>query len=164
MVLPDLPVTDLSVRSCRSYRSYRSYRSRTPPQTRIQKMNPSQSIITWFQAFADDDYLDDEEHFMTDWHGIIGIYSMQDIKCGLEEGWISLMIDDDEKVKNVTPDMVDDLTGDQMLTLFLCGDKIVESLHLLDQEKFKYQIQMAYDCWGKPTPPVQSIEELVRGC
>ena len=127
-------------------------------------MNPSQSIITWFQAFADDDYLDDEEHFMTDWYGINGIYSMQDIKCGLEEGWISLMIDDDEKVKNVTPDMVDDLTGDQIITLFLCGDKIVESLHLLDQEKFKYQIQMAYDCWGKPTPPVQSIEELVRGC
>ena len=119
-------------------------------------MNPSQSIITWFQAFADDDYLDDEEHFMTDWHGINGIYSMQDIKCGLEEGWISLMIDDDEKVKNVTPDMVDDLTGDQILTLFLCGDKIVESLHLLDQEKFKAQIQTAYDYWGKPTPPVQS--------
>lgn len=126
-------------------------------------MNPSQSIITWFQAFVDDDYLDDEEHFMTDWDDINGFYSMQDIKCGLEKGWISLMIDDDEKVKNVTSDAVDDLTGDQLLTLFLCGDKIVESLHLLDQVKFKAQIQMAYDCWGKPTP-VQSIEELVRGC
>ena len=89
---------------------------------------------------------------------------MQDIKCGLEEGWISLMIEDEEKVERVTSDMVDDLTGDQILTLFLCGDKIVESLHLLDQEKFEFQIQTAYDYWGKPTPPVQSIEELVRGC
>lgn len=122
-------------------------------------MSPKESIITWFDAFIQNDYLDDEAHIVQDWHLIKCMFDIQDIKIGLQEGWIFLSQHEDNGDIEVTVNMVDDIPNDKIIILWLQGENIVQSLHLLDIEVYEMQIRQAYDQWGRPSTPDQPTKK-----
>lgn len=172
--MSDLPMSGLLWDQLDTRGTHRAQttQSTSNPRRRISNnMSPKESISTWFEAFMEDDYLDDDEHMVDNWNEIKETYSMEDIKTGLEEEWIYLIQLNEMGDIEITADMVDNIGEDESMVLWLRGEPIVESLHLLDHELYETEIKDAYDRWGKPSHivlpngrVVEKTTDLVEGC